>query len=713
MLVAALMALPLVSGASKKPLKLSQDNIDKVLGELTIEEKVHLIIGNPGPHWPGIAGSTYPVERLGIPQVIFADGPAGIRMKPDRGDGTERWCTAFPAGVSLAATWNTDAAREVGQAIGDELRSYGIGVILGPGINIHRNPLNGRNFEYFSEDPLITGRMTADYVKGVQSRGVGTSVKHFAVNSQEMNRLNADHRVSQRAIREIYLKGFETAVKESDPWTIMTSYNRVDGILTCESPNLINGILRDEWGFRNLVMSDWSAGIDNAAMILAGNDIIEPWNKGRFEELMKAVESGALPMEAVDAAARRVLELDARYLSFRSGYTTDDQPDLAGHAAVARRVAAEGIVLLKNDGVLPLAPGPVCLKGTCGEGWQYVGGGAAYVYAEHPSTLEEGLKAAGFTADSNARTVVWTLSRWSTEGHDRILFNDFNLSIKEMRELETLSAECRRDGKKLVVVLNTCGVVETASWRDLADAILLTWMPGQEGGFAAADVISGKENPSGRLPVTFPMHYRDVPSQNFPIVPNPKGENYSFYRHDSVPHYDIPDIDYVNHTEGIYVGYRHYCTHGVKSAYPFGFGLSYTSFSRDGLEVIACEGGWKVRCRVTNTGSAAGKDVVQLYVSAPQGGALLDKPERELKGFAKTALLAPGESEVVEIAVSAEELASFVEARNAWVTDAGSYIFRIADNAEDAGITAVVRVEEKIVRPCAFSLAPEGRLFIE
>lgn len=710
-LVAALMALPLVSGAAKKPLKLSQENVDKVLNELTLEEKVHLIIGNPGPHRPGIAGSTYPVERLGVPQVILADGPAGIRIKPE---GEEIfWCTAFPTGVHLASTWDTEAAYEVGEAIGEEMLSYGVGVILGPGINIHRNPLNGRNFEYFSEDPVITGKVTANYVKGVQSKGLGTSVKHFAVNSQEMNRLNVDHRVSERAVREIYLKGFETAVKEADPWTVMTSYNRVNGTLTCETPDLINGILRDEWGFDNLVMSDWSAGIDNAAMILAGNDIIEPWNKGRFEKLMEAVENGTLPMAAVDAAARRVLELDAKYLATTAGTTPDKKPDLAAHAATARRIAAEGMVLLKNDGVLPLTPGPVSLKGTSGKGWKYVGGGAAYVYAEHPVTLEEGLAAAGFTADDNAQTVIWTLSRWSVEGRDRILFNDFNLSIKEQKELEALSAECRRDGKKLVVVLNVCGVVETASWRDLADAILLTWMPGQEGGNAAADVLCGKANPSGRLPVTFPMHYRDVPSQNFPLVPNPKDENYSFYRHDSVPHYDIPTIDYVDHTEGIYVGYRHYCTNGVKSAYPFGFGLSYTSFSRDALKVAPCEGGWKVSCRVTNTGSAAGRDVVQLYVSAPQQGASLDKPERELKGFAKSALLAPGESQVVEMVVSAEDLASFVEARNAWVTDAGSYIFRIADNAEDAGITATVSVDKKIVRPCAYTLAPEGRLFID
>lgn len=724
-------------------LRLSENNVHEIIHELTVEEKCKLIIGGraemfkPGAYRkikaPGAAGVINEVPRLGIPGIVLADGPAGVRIRPKRpNDDRTFYCTGFPIGSLVSSTWDTELVEKAGSAMGKEAKEYGVNVLLTPGINIHRNPLCGRNFEYYSEDPLLSGKIAAAMINGIESEGVGSSLKHFAVNNQETNRLANNSKVSERAMREIYLKGFEIAVKEAQPWTIMSSYNYINGEHASESYRLLTEILRDEWGFEGVVMSDWGAGYNIAAQIHAGNDLIQPGSDERYYSLLKAIKDGSLSMEDLDRSVERVLRLNLKTNRFK-GIPFSEAPDLEAGAQASRRIAEDGIVLLKNKaGSLPIDKDmKVALFGVTSYDFIPGGTGSGDVHRPYTVDLKEGLANAGYVLDEEVdgfytaymadekmrcdringdngwqidreRAIevapvdliekaaetsdcsIITFGRVFGEGKDRNYHYNYLLSKDENRLLDEVSRAFHAKGKKVNVILNIGGYIDVWSWQKKADGIMLCWLPGQEGGNAVASVISGAVNPSGHLPSTMSKDYWQEPStDNFPILYADKPFNYSFYRQlDGRVRDLIKDIDYTEYKEGIYVGYRYFNTFNKRAiAYPFGHGLSYTDFKFGKMKVEETAGGWNVTVNVKNIGKVAGKDVVQLYVKAPRKG--LDKPERELKGFAKTPMLNPGESCDVTIFISRESLASYDEASGSWVTAKGRYTFIAAKDALD------------------------------
>lgn len=747
--ILAMSAAAVLSCAPKGDPQLGKDSLDKVVAAMTLEEKAHLVIGTgmAGSSGeapvvgetrnlvPGAAGTTYPIPRLGIPAIVLADGPAGLRINPLReGDANTYYCTHFPIGTLLASTWNTELVEQVGQAIGNEVLEYGTDVLLAPALNIHRNPLCGRNFEYYSEDPVVSGKTAAAYVRGVQSNGVGTSIKHYALNNQETNRMKNDVRVSPRAVREIYLKGFEIAVKESQPWTVMSSYNFVNGVYTSESKDLQTTMLRDEWGFKGMVMTDWFGGADAAAQMWAGNDMLQPGRPGQFEDIVEGVRSGRLSEADLDRNVRRVLELIVKSPRFK-GYEFSNKPDLKAHAAVTRQSAVEGMVLLENNGVLPLASeiSRVALFGTTSYDFIAGGTGSGNVNRAYTVSLLEGLRNAGYAIDAelektytkyikeeterlnpksddpmamfmpkiragefvpSARLLdkmvrandvaIITLGRNSGEFLDRKVA-DFTLTEQESGMIEAVCAAFHKAGKKVVVILNIGGVIETASWKNLPDAVLLAWQAGQEGGNSVADVLKGVANPSGKLTMTFPVRYEDhASSRNFPI-----DMAFGMFGKDKDAE-PQRNVDYTEYEEGIYVGYRWFDKQGLEVSYPFGYGLSYTRFEWSEASVKSSRGETAVSVKVTNTGKIPGKDVVELYVAAPQGE--LDKPVKELKAYAKTRELQPGESQLVTLKVKNSELASYDESASAWVTDAGHYDFMLGSSSRDIRATLCAEI---------------------
>lgn len=736
--------------------KLSKDNIDAVLSAMTLREKATLLVGSiDGTNYtgipiptggegeqqvPGAAGQTATLSRLGIPPTVEADGPAGVRVLPHRsGSDATYFCTGFPVEILLSSTWNAPLVETVGQAMGNEALEYGVDAILAPATNIMRNPLCGRNFEYFSEDPILAGKMTAAITRGIQSQGVGTSVKHFAANNQETNRGDNDAIVSARSLREIYLKPFEIAVKEAQPWTVMSSYNRIQGTYTQESHDLLTKVLRNDWGFRGLVMTDWTGQRNTSAQVHAGNDLMMPGVKAQIEQIVADVEGGILSEKDVDICVRRVLEYIVKTPRF-AGYRYSDNPDLASHARVSLEGAREGIVLLKNDGnTLPLeGKGKVALFGMSSYRFIHDGFGSGHVNTPYIVSMVDALERAGFTLDEDLQNLyghflaledakfrfsplskiplldaiglsahieelpvekaiieataadddlaVITIGRKPGEGFDRNADGDFTLKSAEKELIEGVCEAFHAEGKKVVVVLNVGGVVETASWKALPDAIVLAWMPGQEGGTAVADVLTGKVNPSGRLPITFPLRYQDVPGwEDFPYDQGNKYDDGMLGLTHLLGHVGADknsrNIGRTVYSEGIYVGYRHYVTRGFDVSYPFGYGLSYTNFSVSKPTVRRRGDQFELRVTVTNTGTCAGKEVVQAYVSAPKGK--LDKPVRELKAFGKTGLLAPGASETLVLTFSAYDLASFDEDLSAFVTDKGKYLLQLSSNADE------------------------------
>ena len=747
--ILAMSAAAVLSCAPKGDPQLGKDSLDKVVAAMTLEEKAHLVIGTgmAGSSGeapvvgetrnlvPGAAGTTYPIPRLGIPAIVLADGPAGLRINPLReGDANTYYCTHFPIGTLLASTWNTELVEQVGQAIGNEVLEYGTDVLLAPALNIHRNPLCGRNFEYYSEDPVVSGKTAAAYVRGVQSNGVGTSIKHYALNNQETNRMKNDVRVSPRAVREIYLKGFEIAVKESQPWTVMSSYNFVNGVYTSESKDLQTTMLRDEWGFKGMVMTDWFGGADAAAQMWAGNDMLQPGRPGQFEDIVEGVRSGRLSEADLDRNVRRVLELIVKSPRFK-GYEFSNKPDLKAHAAVTRQSAVEGMVLLENNGVLPLASeiSRVAVFGTTSYDFIAGGTGSGNVNRAYTVSLLEGLRNAGYAIDAelektytkyikeeterlnpksddpmamfmpkiragefvpSARLLdkmvrandvaIITLGRNSGEFLDRKVA-DFTLTEQESGMIEAICAAFHKAGKKVVVILNVGGVIETASWKNLPDAVLLAWQAGQEGGNSVADVLKGVANPSGKLTMTFPVRYEDhASSRNFPI-----DMAFGMFGKDKDAE-PQRNVDYTEYEEGIYVGYRWFDKQGLEVSYPFGYGLSYTRFEWSEASVKSSRGETAVSVKVTNTGKIPGKDVVELYVAAPQGE--LDKPVKELKAYAKTRELQPGESQLVTLKVKNSELASYDESASAWVTDAGHYDFMLGSSSRDIRATLCAEI---------------------
>ncbi len=707
----------------QQTLTLREDNIEEILKAMTIEEKVSLLVGGPGSLVPGAAGYTREIERLGIPMTVLADGPAGLRIKPTR-EGTDQtfYCSGFPTSTLLASSWDPALVETVTTTMGNEVLEYGVDVLLAPGMNLHRNPLCGRNFEYYSEDPLLSGKMAAAYVRGIQSNGVGTSIKHFAVNNQEINRLENDARISNRALRELYLKNFEIAIKEGKPWTVMSSYNKLNGEYTQQKHGLLTTVLRDEWGFDGIVMTDWGVKDGTVKSAKAGNDLMEPGRQVEIDRLLAAVNEGTINQEELDRNVRRMLQYIVKTPHFK-GYKFSNKPDLKAHAVVARKAAEESIILLRNEcNILPLKGSEkVALYGLTSVDFFGIGTGSGEVNTAHVANMQEAMTEAGFTLDENLaefyRTcyatqsatekmegsaidkrhrseplisvkaierqakendvAVVVLGRIAGEGADRTVKDDFELTSIERELLQNISMSYHKAGKKVVVVLNIVGVIETASWKHLVDAIVLPWAPGQEGAHAVADILKGKVNPSGKLPMTFPINYMDMlSSQNFPyywdMTKGRKGER--------------PNVDYTDYAEGIWVGYRYFQTNNVEVSYPFGYGLSYTTFSYSKPKVKADKDGFAATITVTNVGKVAGREVVELYVAAPAGG--LEKPSRELKTFAKTKLLAPGESETLTMKVSTYELASFNEEHSAWETAAGNYQVLFGASVDDIRATA-------------------------
>ncbi|NHC40375.1 beta-glucosidase [Bacillus sp. MM2020_1] len=718
-------------------------SIDKVIQAMTLEEKAKFVVGVGMPGFGGMppfevtgaVGGTFGIPRLGIPELRFADGPAGLRIRPTRPGQTQTYyTTAFPIATSLASTWDTETVEAIGKAQGNEVKEYGVDMLLAPALNIHRNPLNGRNFEYYSEDSLIAGKMAAAMVNGVQSNGVGATIKHFAANNQETNRNSVDTVVSERALREIYLKGFEIAVKESHPWSVMSSYNKLNGTYTSQSADLLTSVLREDWGYTGFVMTDWFGGNNPVEQMKAQNDMIMPGSTGQSDLIKAAVSSGNLEEKVLDRNIKNILQIVIQTPEFKK-YQNTDKPDLAAHAQTARKAAAEGMVLLKNDNMpLPISKNQeITLFGNTQIETVKGGTGSGDVNAAYTISIADGLKSAGYqlnqTVFQEYKTYIDTLrsqeqykikpSPWgedfgksipaipekpladneiaaaskesdigvivigrnSGEGVDRkVEKGDYLLSDAEQDMISKVSAQYHKQGKKVAVILNIGGPVEVAGWRDKVDSILLAWQPGQEAGYAVADVISGKVNPSGKLATTFPEKYSDVASANsFPGTPanNPSQVIYN---------------------EDIYVGYRYNTTFNVKPAYEFGYGLSYTNFDISHLNIgegRKFKDKLKVSVMVENTGKLSGREVVQVYVSAPDGK--LEKPAVELKAFGKTKELKPHQRELLQFDLNAKDLASFDEEKNAWVLEKGTYTIKVGASSEDIKGTATFTVDRDMI----------------
>ena len=739
-------------------------NQEEVMAKLSLEDKAHFVIGVGMAGFsgddavigatkslvPGAAGTTYPLDSLGIPAVVLADGPAGLRIDATReGDSATYYCTHFPIGTLLASTWNTQLVEEVGQAIGEEVKEYGADVLLAPALNIMRNPLCGRNFEYYSEDPVVAGKTASAYITGVQKNDVGTSIKHFAANNQETNRMNTDAHISQRALREIYLKGFEIAIKESKPWMVMTSYNYINGIYTSESKDLVQTILRDEWGYEGTVMTDWFGGKDGAKQMWAGNDMLQPGKKEQFDSIVAGVKSGKLDEADLDRNVKRILNLVEKSPRFQ-GYQYSNKPDLEAHAAVTRQSAAEGMVLMKNNETLPLKESVknVALYGCTSYDFIAGGTGSGNVNHAYVVSLLDGLKNGGYTVSDELKTAyekyiadckearkkeieelakkdkqaamlasfmpgtlpaekqftaeelaaqaeasdvaLITIGRISGEFLDRKAA-DFNLNASEMKLIQQVCEVYHKAGKQVVVLLNIGGVIETASWKELPDAILCAWQAGQEGGNSVVDVLSGKQSPSGKFTMTWPIKFTDAySSKNFPIDEDPKIDMLNQGQKGTKK-----NVDYTDYEEDIYVGYRYFDSFEVPVSYPFGFGLSYTTFEYSDAKIAEKGDAYEVTVTVKNTGKLEGKEVVELYISAPDNKAA-NKPVKELKAFAKTKQLKPGESETLTLTVKAADLASFDETASAWVVAEGEYQFLVAASAQDikATLTANAKAQQ-------------------
>ena len=755
-LTVAVGALSVTMTAQTAP-QLNANNIEEVIKAMTLEEKAQLLVGGGNDGFvgsgamlghqkkfvPGAAGTTVAIPRLGIPATVQCDGPAGVHIDAHReGDSRNYYATGFPVGTCLASTWNTDLVRKVGEAIGNETLEYGCDVVLGPGMNLHRNPLCGRNFEYYSEDPVVTGLMGTAFVLGVQSQGVGVSAKHFAVNSQESDRTRVDERLSQRALRELYLKGFEMMVRKSNPWTIMSAYNKVNGIYAQGNKDLLTNILRNDWGYKGIVETDWIGKREDLPVeqeVAAGNDLMMPGYPAQVKDIVNAVKSGKLDINDVDRNVRRMLEYIVKTPRFK-GYKYSGEPDLKAHAAITRQSSTEGMVLLKNNAALPIRGlKTVALFGVNSYDFMSGGLGSGAVNVGYSVDMVTGLKNIGVAttpqlteiyqnyvkyakaklkADKNpmmwflnqgqpkldeiditercvaneepkADAAIITIGRQAGEGMDRQINGEFNLSKTEQDMIFRVSDAFHAKGKKVIVIINSGSVMETASWRDRVDAILVAWQPGIEGGNSVADILTGKVNPSGKLTMTWPIAATDHPSTaNF-------AKEYDMYTYKNMEGWgkgNIPGVDFSNHEEDIYVGYRYFDTFKKDVAYPFGFGLSYTTFEMGKPSVKANGKNIEVSVTVKNTGKVAGKQVAQVYVTAPKGA--YEKPAKELKAFGKTRELKPGESQTLKMTLEKRDLASFDEANSQWKVDAGNYLFQVGTDVESIKGTATLKVAE-------------------
>ncbi|MBO3085139.1 beta-glucosidase [Cellulomonas fengjieae] len=662
-------------------------DVERALAQLTLEEKASLTSGSDFWH-------TTAVERVGIPAVMVSDGPHGLRKQSDNPDhlglGESVPATCFPTAAALGSSWDADLLTRVGEALGRETRANDVAVLLGPGVNLKRTPLCGRNFEYVSEDPVVAGVLGAALVRGIQSQGVGTSLKHYAANNQESDRMRVSAEVDERTLREIYLPAFERVVKDAQPWTVMCAYNKVNGTYASQNHWLLTEILRDEWAFEGLVVSDWGAVHDRVPALAAGLDLQMPGaGPGPDDEIVAAVRDGSLDESVLDASVRRVLRLVARGLPAVSSAASFD---VDAHHDLAREAAAAGSVLLKNEGALLPLPSTdgVAVVGEFARTPRYQGAGSSQV---NPTRLDAALDAlrsvgddvpfaAGFTIPGgpagddddllaeavsvarDAGTVVAFVGLPApdeSEGYDRPRFELPDNQVALLRAVAAVNP-------RVVVVLANGSAVGVSGWHDLVPAILETWLGGQAGGSAVADLLLGIRTPSGRLAETIPHRIEDTPAfGNFP------GE-----------------AGVVRYGEGVLVGYRWYDTRAMDVAYPFGHGLSYTTFSYDSLDATVDGSDVTVTVTVTNTGPVAGAEVVQVYLRDPRAAVL--RPTRELKAFAKVAL-EPGESREVAFALTARDLSYWHPGLRRWVVEGGEFVVEAGASSRDIRGSVSLHVE--------------------
>lgn len=720
----------------------------------------HALVEKVRSYCPGSTGNTIEIPEIGITSMVMSDGPAGLRISPVRkGKESTFYCTAFPIGTVLASSWDTTLVQQVGKAIGNEVLEYNSDIILGPGMNLQRDPLCGRNFEYFSEDPIVTGKIAAAMIKGVQSNGVGSSAKHFAANNQETNRHTVNTIVSQRALRELYLKGFEIAIKEAQPWSVMSSYNLINGTYTSQSHDLLTKILRDDWGFKGMVVTDWGGGNDAVAQMNAGNDLIQPGPK-QYSEIVDAVKSGMLKEEVLDTNVGRILRIMLKTPKYRN-YQASNKPKLEAHAAITRKAASEGMVLLKNEkNALPLTSDLNNIAAFGNTSYDLISGGTGSgdVNEAYTVSLLEGIKNGGLTANQelteiyidyvqterknpqvnrnflaqlmgihspvkemevspalankmadDADVALVTIGRNSGEAVDRTATpGDFYLNDVEKSLIKNVCGAFHAVGKKVVVVLNIGGVIATSDWSDLPDAILCAWQPGQEAGNSIVDVLTGIVNPSGKLAVTIPLKYEDVPSsKNFPghelkVEASSEGREIGGFSNNNRRPWEVV------YEEDIYVGYRYYNTFDIPVAFEFGFGLSYTTFeySNFTINTKSFTNKVKITVDVKNIGRLAGKEIVQVYLKAP--AQRQEKPDMELVDFGKTVLLVPGETQTLSFDIEPKNLCSFDEESSSWVAEAGAYEVLIGASSRDIrGKVNFNLASEKTVETVSRCLAPQ------
>jgi beta-glucosidase len=665
--------------------------IESLIKQMTLEEKVSLLAGIDFFH-------THAIERLGIPAFKVTDGPHGARTMDNTDPKVTIPATCFPTGVTMAATWNPDLVNKVGAALGEETRARGCVVLLGPCVNIHRSPLGGRNFESYSEDPYLSSQMTVAIVKGIQSKQVSACVKHFSLNNSEYQRFTISSEVDERTKREIYFPSFEKAVEEAGAWSVMCSYNKVDGVHAAENHRLLMEILKDEWGFEGLVMSDWYATHSTVPTANAGLDLEMPGPPRFFgEPLVKAVRAGEVAEKAIDDKVRRILEVMVKTGALDENINdAEKNKEFLVHGKLAREVAEEGIVLLKNDdNLLPLNKrklNTIAVIGPNAASAVIQGGGSAQVTPYYkvapldalknlcgdkvqivyepgcgespsPDLLEKAVKAAA-GADV-AIVFVGTNEKIETEGKDR---ENMNLPPGQ----DELISQVAKANPKTIVVLNN-GSPLAMPWINDVPAVVDALFPGQEGGNAIANILFGLVNPSGKLPDTFPRRYEDNPA--FPYYP---GEN-----------------DKVVYGEGIFVGYRHYDAKKVEPLFPLGYGLSYTTFEYSNITVspLKAKAGdeIKVSIYVANTGKVAGKEVVQVYVSDVASS--VPRPPKELKAFRKVALN-PGEKKKIGFTLTKEAFAFYdVKSKN-WAVEPGEFEILVGSSSRD------IKGREKVILTC-------------
>jgi len=668
-------------------------DIQSIIAQMTLEEKAALCTG--ASHW-----TTTPVERLGVPEMIVSDGPHGVRRVPDVNTIAIKSlpATCFPTASCVASAWDVDLIHKMGEALAEECLALNVDVLLGPGVNMKRSPLGGRNFEYFAEDPFLAGEMAANFITGVQSKDVGTSLKHYAANNQEFQRFSINAEVDERTLREIYLPAFEKAVKQAKPWTVMCSYNKVNGTFASEHHYLLTEILKNEWGFEGLVVSDWGAVRDRIAALKGGLDLEMPGPRDRrVKAVVEAVRSGELGEAVLNESVRRILGV-----VFKAEETPKvGQFDVEAHHELARKIASEGMVLLKNNGLLPLKDQHhIAVIGRSAEHAHFQGGGSSHINPTKVAVPFKELQAQagnaeltyaeGYPTDKSFRQDMIdqavTLARSAdvvvlyialpafkeSEGYDR---PDLDLTNQQIALIKAVS----RVQPKTVVLLNNGAPVAMSEWIDGVAAVLEGWMMGQAGGAAIADILFGRVNPSGKLAETFPRKLSDTPA-----------------------HINWPgDAGEVRYGEGLFIGYRYYDAKEMPVLFPFGYGLSYSTFAYNNPKVSAKTfkdvDGVTITVDVTNTGKFAGKEIVQVYVHDQKSG--LVRPKKELKGFAKVDLQ-PGETQSVSIKLDFRAFAYYHPDYKQWITESGDFDILIAASAADIRHTLTVTLESTLSLPC-------------